>query len=888
MKKLLIFPFNFRGKTDIAIEEVINKDPSEVLYISPHISKVRDFKLRYYKRSLKGSLLPATHTIKTLALNILDSASDKKIISDVEKYITLLQILKDRKADEQFGHTLPGISLAISHFIKDIKVSIEGTISPEEIKQKICGFEWKFDYNMSLVIFAIDVMKEYIALMESQNLLDMEDIYKEATKYISRLKFNYVLFDSFCEIPSYQRTFIQALIGHIPSAIFSFSYEGKNIPVDVRELILDKTYSWLKKIYQWEEKKFYSEDREPDIECYNFASQSEEVEGIVITIGQALKEHPDWTLNDIITVFPSMPSYRPVVQRIFKRYNIPSEIVPGYSLVQDASISTLLEIFTLKRSYDWTTLMDILFCPNFYNIDHMEAENFSISSRDKFFRIGFIKEDFDRLKSKNISTIKATLKLIEGGHKPLKEWIKSIEEVIEILGWRPCYPEVKVRFQRVLHEMKKNMVVSEEEFINILKKTLELVDSEEGRGAGVRVSGVQEGVGMEKKMCIVGGATAESIPGAPSLEELFIPDTIKRQLGLTDYGLRMARERLDLYRIKNENGKVIFTYPSKIQGRNQMKSIFLFMHKDTIPDTGVLISKPYNIFSPKFSIDKFMKKFVTDGVLNLNVTGLEYLLKCPYRFYLEQVEEVNPYILPQIEETPELWGTIIHRVMDNIFKGYENRTIVEEDITKLIGLFREGVLKEIDRHYREGKISSFYSDVLTTRSEEVGNRFNSIIKKHYGYKFIAGEQKIKEELPSLHLTGKIDRIEMSPSGKTYIVDIKTGTSDPPSYTEKDFFDKFNIQIPLYLWMYCRKNKIDRSDIVGNIWRFDFIEEEDGDKNQHEKVYYDEKLNYLDRIEEFLEETAKKIIRGEYPFVPEDPKSCYFCDYKGMCPYERET
>lgn len=885
MKNLLIFPFNYRGKTDVLLEEIIKKNPSEVLYISPHISKIRDFKVRYYKKSLGKIFLPSTHTIRTLTLNILNSASEKRIISDVEKYITILQILKTSRADEQFRYTLSGLALAIGHLIKDIKISTEGIVSTEEIKQKICEFEWKFGYNRSLVLFAVDVMEEYMKLMEKNNLLDMEDIYKEATKHLNQLKFRKVVFDGFCEIPFYQRTFISALIENIPSVVFSFSFD-KEAPVDVRELILERTYLWLKKICKWDEKIFHNEERASEIKCYNFSSQAEEVEGIVKIIGEVLEKHPDWTLNDIITIFPSMPSYRPVVQRIFKRYGLPSEIIPGYSLVSDSSISTLLEIFALKKSYNWTTLMDILLCPNFHNLDRYEAEKFSINSREKFFRVGFIKDDFETLKSRNLDIVKAALKQIEGKTESLEGWVCAVEKVTEILGWKPFYPEIKVRFQKVLHEMKKKISVSEEEFINILKKTLELVEVEEGRGAGIMVSGVQEGVGLEKKMCIVGGATEENMPGAPSLEELFIPDAIKKQLGFTDYALRMARERLDLYRIKNENEKVIFTYPSKIQGRNQMKSIFLFEYKDLVMECVKFISKPYNIFNPVLDFDKFTERFVVDGRLYVSVTELEHLLKCPYSFYLEKIEGVKPYKIPQIEETPELWGTIIHTVMEKIFQGYENKEITEAEVSELTISFRKEVLEKINENYRIGRISSLYRDALTIRSEEVVNKFNTIMKNHRGYKFISSEFEIEEVLPSLHLTGKIDRIEESSSGEINIVDIKTGTSQPPSYTEKSFFKDFYIQVPVYLWMYSKKFGIGRDFILGNIWRFDFVENEERSDNRYEKFYYGKKMDYLERIEEFLEETAARIIRGEYIFIPEEPKSCYFCGYKGMCPYEK--
>ncbi|MCX8083143.1 MAG: PD-(D/E)XK nuclease family protein [bacterium] len=883
MKKLLLFPFNRKDKTDILIQQFI-KEPLETLYITPHVSKINDFKIRYYRNRQKNPLLPSTHTIKTLALNILNSESEKRVISDVEKYIVILEMLKDHKIEERFRYTPPGMALAIANFIKDVKISTEDiSLSFKTIKEKINSFDWKFGYNCSIVLFAFDIMERYTEYMKKNNLLDMEDIYKEAVDYVRYLKFKELVFEGFCEIPYYQRRFVSNLIDNIPSVVFSFPYD-ENVSIDVKELILNNTYSWLKKLTQWKEDIYQKENRQPEVECYNFSTQAEEVEGIVSIIGKELEKHPDWTLNDIMTVFPSMPSYRPIVQRVFKRYNLPSEILPGYSLNQDTSISTLLEFFVFKETYDWGTLMNILTCPYFSKLDIRATEKFSIDTREKFSRVGFVRDDFNLLRGKNIDIVGKIIKRIEGSPKSLKEWVQDIEFIIEKLGWQPGYSEIRTRFQKLLYEIKRDIFFSEDEFVNILKKALELVEVEEGRGSGVKVSGVQESVGMSKKLCIVGGATDENIPSAPSLEELFIPDTLKKQMGFTSYDLRMARERLDLYRLKNENDKIIFTYPSKIGDKNQMKSIFLFDLQDSTPAPNIFISKASEIFAPSFSKEKFIKKFVRDGKLNIRVTQLESLLKCSYSFYLKEVEEIEPYQLPEVAEVPELWGSIIHRVMDDIFKDYKNKIIMDEDVVVLIKLFNERMIEEIGKECKEQKISNLYKNIMIKRSEEVNGKFTSIIKAHTGNIFVDSEHKIEEGTGLLHLRGRIDRIEKTPDNRLNIIDIKTGTTPPPSYTENNFFNGYNLQIPLYIWMYSKKFNISPEDITGNIWRFDFIEKE-GKDSDYEKYY--KKIDYFEKIEGFLDNVAIKVLEENFSFIPEEPLNCYFCCYKGLCPYERD-
>jgi hypothetical protein len=887
MRKLLVFPFSYRNKTERLLDESFNAHPSRILYIAPHMSKARDFKMRYHRFFPDRALPPTSHTIKTLALALLDRYSDKRIISEVEKYVIILQILKAKKNKERFSDTLPGIALAIAHFIKDVKVSTEDSVSFEDIRKKARGYEWKFDYNLSLLLFAVDVMEEYRRLLEKENLVDMDDIYGEASQYVKNLTFDSVLFEGFSEIPAYQKRFIGEIIQKKTDAIFSFCYD-EGVSLDAKELLLEKVFSYIKGLSDWEEKRFETEKKDKKIECYNFASQSEEVRGIARIINSYLVENPDTALNDVMTVFPSMPSYRPVVQRIFGRYKLPCEILPGYSLFRNSSISTLLELFALRASYDWDVLMNILMSPHLHRFDFEKSEKFSVSSRENFARTGFFKENFYYAKGGNISLIRSVLEETDSNPKSLKGWVGDLRFFIERLGWDPGIPEVRFAFDKVLQEMGKNTAFSAEEFMNFLGKALELVEVDEGKGYGVKVSGVQESVGLEKNLCIIGGATEDNIPSAPSLEDVFIPDALKKEMGFTDTALRVARERMDLYRLKSENETVFFTYPSKVEGKNRMKSIFLFGYKDSLMEDEEFIHKGKDIFSFDFSEERFREKFIIDGKMNISVTQLEILKRCPYRFYLQFVEDLKPYRTPEIDETPDLWGTIIHSVMQDIFSGYEGVAIGPDGIKEIEERFRAEVHKGIQQLFERGEISGFYRDVLMLRSEEVCNKFISIIRGHEGSSFLDAEYKISIELPSLILKGKIDRIEKRPDGEINIIDIKTGISAPPSYTENDFFKKCNMQIPLYIWMYSKKFNLKK--VNGSIWHFSFKEEEESGKN--EKFYRREKMNYLERVEDFLEDTAKKILDSDlsvdnlFNSPAEDKSACFSCQYKGVCPYER--
>ncbi len=882
MKKLFIFPFGYRNKTETLLSECLKRHPSQAFYIAPHMSKVRDFKMRLHSLRPEQSLLPAAHTLKTLALNILDAYSEKRIISEVEKYIAVLKILEKKKPGAEFSSGLPGMAMAVSRFIRDIKISSEGPVPVEDIRKNIAGYEWRFDHNCRLLLFAVDAMGEYGDFLRAENLIDMEDIYKEAAGFLAGSDFREIVFEGFCEMPPYQRNFVRGLIEKDADVFFSTCYD-EGISPDVKELILDKSLNFLKQAARWEEKRFGGGDASKT-ECYNFSSQPEEIAGIVKIIHGFMNSDSQCTLNDVMTVFPSMPSYRPVVQRIFGRYGLPCEIIPGYSLSQDSSVSTLLDFFTFRNTYDWEVLMNLLLSPHLHNMDFEEAERFSAASRESFAKTGFLKEDFYGLEGGNFSIVKSAIERMGDKPKELRKWIEDVSFMAEASGWKPGLAEVGICFGRVMEEMKTDTVFSREEFVNTLRRIFELVEVEEGRGSGVKVSGVQESVGLEKKLCIVGGATEENIPNAPSVEEVFMPDALKKEFGFTDYALRIARERLDLHRLKSENENVVFTFPSKADGKNQMKSIFLFASGEKTMEGEEFTPESREMFSVGFSEEKFRKKFITGDRLKISVTQLETLMKCPYRFYLKYVEDIQPYRTPEADEAPDLWGTIIHGVMQEIFKGRENSVMAAEDSARLDKLFREAVKKGIKMLHAKGAISGFYRDVLLLRSAEVCRRFGSIIANREGYTFIAAEVPVSCEIPFLHLTGKIDRIEETTAGEINVVDIKTSTSEPPSYTEKDFFEKFNMQIPLYIWMYSKTPAAGGKTVSGGIWRFDFMEARE--KEKYEKIYGGKKLSYLGKIEEFISGAAERFVKGKADFTVENPEGCFYCPYGGMCPNEK--
>lgn len=878
MKKIFLSPLNLKNKTKFLLYQIkeLNLDTNFV-YITSNFYKIQDFKINFYDY-FKDSPLPPTFTLKSLALKIIENMINKRVITDIEKMLIILEIIKGENKEIP-SYTHEGFAKMILNFIKELKIN-STTLKLEEIKKTILNFPWRYENNKKNIEFALEICEKYQEYLYVKDLIDLEDIYNEATKI--NLDFKNIIFENIVEIPKYQRNFIINLINSAKTVIFLY-YKPDFFSIDTKELIIKDTMNFLKSITEWKIEEIEGENYQPEIECFNFSTKEEEIKGIIDLIKIEIL-NKKLSLDDFLIICPDMLSYRNYIKRIFSRFNLPVELVPGYSFIFEPAISPILEFLTLSNTYRWNVLMNILTSPYFSKIDKKEVEKFSKNTREKFEQVGFYKEDFENLKYKNIEKIKKCLDLIKE-RMTLSEWSKVLKRILEITGWHPYEQEIEIEFRNLLEKLNGSYFLGKEEFINLLNKILEMIEVEKGKGEGIRVSGVIESLGIEKKICFFCGATEQNFPNAPKTEDLLLPNKLKKELELDYFEKRIARDRCDLYRIKNEHDKIIFTFPSKVDDQLQMKSIFIF----DIP-TNEKLTKEFSIvsnqlFEIKTDTEKFKKKYVKNGKLCINVTELEFLLSCPYRFYLEKVEKIKPYKIPEIQEIPDIFGGIIHDSFRETFEHEKGKIINLSKIKEYKDKFESLINNKINQLLEEKKISNIYKNVIKIRQSEIINKFEKILENFSGMTLLDLEKDInfenEEILKNLTLKGRIDIIAKI-GDKFTIIDLKTGTSWDCSYTENDFFKNGNIQIPLYVWIYSKQNEISYKYLQAMVWKLSFLE--DAEEN---KIYdfSKPKFNYMEKIAKYLNDLTEKILNKNFSFLPKYDKSeCFLCDYKELCVY----
>ncbi|HOJ40484.1 MAG TPA: PD-(D/E)XK nuclease family protein, partial [bacterium] len=448
----------------------------------------------------------------------------------------------------------------------------------------------------------------------------------------------------------------------------------------------------------------------------------------------------------------------------------------------------------------------------------------------------------------------------------------------EQLQWNPGDPEILYLFQQLLVELESSLRLHRRELTGFLQQALSLIEVEKGRGSGVKITGVQETAGLQKRLCIIGGATEEALPQSVRRMDIFLPDRLKAELNLDTYQRRLARERLDLYRLLHENENVYFSYPATHQGKPQMRSILLNSFQHEIWPRPVFKSAVGKVFTDDFSWEKVLGALSDGRKLKISVNGLEKLLQCPYRFFLEKIAGLTPYQIPAVEEIPTFWGHLVHTALEELGRQQCQQEITESTIQGWTEFFENRVRQLLAVAYQEEhRCCGLIKEILEQRLPEVTARVRKILSAHVGRVVVAVEQDFQVETASWCLRGKVDRIEKN-SRETIleIIDFKTGVTPPPSYTEYDFTTNHHLQIPLYVWA---MEKLTGKKYSAAIWHLTY-QEESGDPEK--KYQRERKLGYLNGVETYLEQLADSLRQGKLLPGADNHQECLRCPFFPYC------
>lgn len=768
----------------------------------------------------------------------------------------------------------------------------------------------------------VETYELYQRTLRDGKFVDEEDLLRMLPSLVvTSADFNWVILDGFYDVTPLEEKAIEALAHTIPRVSISINWNEleKDSPLYaipgsflkcLEKKVKVQAQPWLDKVPL---------ENSPYLFQAQFKSREEEVKAIARTIKHLYQEQP-FALKRVLVTFPNMEAYAPLVRRIFSQYGILFNLSYGMSLLDSSvfgAVNLLLQ--TVVESYPRRLFSYLLSSPFFTWLSPEIREEIDWLSREAEIEGG--KEDWlkslrslelggrDKPRSKLArqaqSEIKNVFKVLSVLEKAgsVSKFNDRLFQVLEKGGFferldelaRQGRGEVLKAWESLsgcLEELSRYSAVSlrpvDERLAlpqywrrwrTLLARRQFWLKGEEE--AGVQVLGILESRGLPFDLIFLGGLADEEFPGRVA-KDIFLPEFVKNSLGLPDYQKRFSLFRLNFLRLTHSAQQATYlSYPEGDTEQEFLPSRFLrdlsgvknwpnfegvFSNRELFPwlrshFESFLSSAPKKTveFLREVGLKETPKSRLTlDRLLSksLNVTALETYRDCPYRFFLQEVLRLSPLEEPKLAREAKEWGLNIHQVMKLVFQ--ENRQgFVDED-------------EFIEALWSAGQ------EVFGWNGQMAGNqtlakwRLEAVIMPfvkenlelfRQGHQVLKVEERVEGELDGLRIKGRVDRIDLLPSGQLGVIDYKTSASKP------NYF-----QISLYVWLLKRKG-----ESVGQGAYFILapgdcrIKKLSGNQKNFERV--------IEKNVEKAEKLIGRIKLGDFS----KKQSCYsHCGYKLLC------
>ena len=435
---------------------------------------------------------------------------------------------------------------------------------------------------------------------------------------------------------------------------------------------------------------------------------------------------------------------------------------------------------------------------------------------------------------------------------------------------------------------------------------------------GLQVMGVLETRGLDFDNLIITSFNEGIFPQKSSTNS-FIPYNLRRGFDLPTTEHQDAITAYNFYRLIHRAKRIFFLYDSRSEA-GQTGEVSRFMHQ-LYYHYGVkyqrkTISFDIGFGSPQaIQIDKTpavmqkLQRFLLDGekMQALSASSINTYIDCPLQFYLTKVEEVEQ--ADEVIETIEadMFGTLFHSVMENLYEPFKGKMMHSDDFEILI----KNTL-QIDQQIAIAFSEKYFKKKNKTIVQLEGNNLliATVIckyilqvlktdKQHAPFRYINSEDRCSIQYPiqngncSVNLKGFIDRIDEKEE-RLRILDYKTGSGslefkslDEVFEHNKDKRPKFVLQTFLYGILY--KEKAQGKVMTPGIYYMRDVFKDGFDTELHykpEKNINETVTNFNIYEEEFREHLTAcldEIFNPEIAFVQtENVKVCQYCPYIGVC------
>lgn len=327
----------------------------------------------------------------------------------------------------------------------------------------------------------------------------------------------------------------------------------------------------------------------------------------------------------------------------------------------------------------------------------------------------------------------------------------------------------------------------------------------------------------------------EGIVPSSERNDLFLPDRLRRELGIVDQSRRYARdayaltllrhskERLELVvGRRNAEGdplipsRLLFTgEPMQIAGRAST----LFGSAITFGVDGGRSGQesPSNL-AQELSVP--LPDLTNVKIDELSATGFASYLRCPYRFYLGHILRLGSADDMAEELDGGAFGSLAHRVVESVFN--DSKVAASSDVEKIQKSLEATLNRLVENEFPKRRMPAVDIQIeqLHMRLRALARAQAQRVEAGWQIRAIEDDKRAVEidvDGEPFRITGRIDRVDFHPETRELVVlDYKTseaGSSPEKTHQSKDGW--IDLQLPLYRLMvldYAQQNHFNFSSV----------------------------------------------------------------------------
>lgn len=347
---------------------------------------------------------------------------------------------------------------------------------------------------------------------------------------------------------------------------------------------------------------------------------------------------------------------------------------------------------------------------------------------------------------------------------------------------------------------------------------------------GLQIMGVLESRVLDFETVIITSVNEGKFPAGKSMNS-FIPYDVKKEYGLPTFKEKDAIYTYHFYHLLQRAKNIYLLYNSDSEGLDAgERSRFITQLEVEKQSNHNLTFQTYNANVPEIAhqplvipkSEKVLLRLKEIAEKGFSPSALTTYIRNPIQFYFQRILRISE--TDEVEENIAVntLGTIIHGTLEELYKPFIGKILIENDIKICIKNIDDEVLKQFKEVYKEGEIKKGRNLLAFEVAKRNVLNFLKLeleaIQNGDEIQIIALEKHLERDLehPKLpfkvKIAGNVDRIE-NRNGRIRIIDYKTGNVTKPSVTLKswnglteDIKNDKIIQILAYAFMYEEEAK----------------------------------------------------------------------------------